>query len=101
MADDLAWYETLWNNTKEYFSNSENYGQIIGGAATIVGGALQGYAGYKSAQDELDFRREELARMERFKERRASDGNDNYGSHVANLAGGTGLLANPNYMKVQ
>lgn len=64
--------------------------------ASLVGGAATGYMNAKTAKDQMKFQErmlaKQMAQAEKFKERRASTG-DNYDSHTNNLVGGTGLLA--------
>lgn len=63
--------------------------------AAIAGAAGAGLA-YMSEQDRIKAEErmleKKMAQDDRFKERRPSSGNENYGSHLAGFSGGTGLL---------
>lgn len=73
--------------------------------AGVAFGTVSGIGNYLASQDSIkaDEKRwqAELAQKERFNERKASSAsaNDNYGSHAANISGGTGLIAS--YMPIQ
>lgn len=84
-----GFFKTAWD-----WLNSDS-GMQIGGA--IISGLGAGYMAKKEAK----LYEKRLEQEARFKERKASSGGDNYGSHVNKfIAGGqTGLLSNPNYMR--
>lgn len=91
----MAWYDGIVSGLSEvtdWIGDNPEATMLLGGLAS---GVAQGYENHK----DREWQRDQLERMERFKERKASSGDNGYGSHSSNLAGGTGLLANPNYIK--
>lgn len=86
-------FEWIGNIGESIEKNPEAWKLGVG----LLGGAATGYMQTKTAKDQMKWEarmlEKKLAQDEKFNERRASSVQDNYGSHVSQLAGGTGLLA--------
>ena len=97
------WISSAWDTVSDWGSDAMDWiSNNPDGAKMIMGGVAAGVDSY-FAQQQLEenarLEREKMAQDARFKERRASSsGAYNYGSHLSNTTGGTGLLSNPSYL---
>jgi len=109
LISDLGNYDDdddFWSKTGDFLGGAWDFvasnDDLMAGLAF---GAVSGIGKYLTTQDQLKAEEKrwqaELAQRERINERKASSGEDNYGSHIAGFQGGTGLLAPYTPMKLK
>lgn len=100
----MSWISDAWDVVSDWGSdamdwisdNPDTAKMVLGGIA----GGVDAYYAQQALDEKMRLEREKLEQEARFKERRASNSDAyNYGSHNQSITGGTGLLANPNYIR--